>query len=663
MSWSWSGRYGHPGRTGLAAAWLIIAVMSVIAGHARAQDAYDNAATSASDAFGSSVGGQSVGLYSPNQVRGFSPISAGNVRIDGLYFDEQGNNLGGLLTKGNIIHVGLSAQSYPLPAPTGIVDFQLRMPTDKLIVTPTIQEGAGGNSGDEYFVVASSPVADHLGIVGALDSEHDRYAYGGGENVAAASLLAHWQARPNLDFTTFLAPIWVWGETSQPEIMPKGNFLPAYPNLGHYWGEPWALINAKVQNYGFITSWRPIAALRLEAGIFRSDLSVGDSFQEELANVDPSGVGDHLIFFSPPSEYDSTSGELRGIWQAHEGPRTYGLELSSRGREIERSYSSGDEVDAGPETIGQLALIPRPDFAPGNYSRDHITQFDLGASFAMKWLNLGQFSVGVQKAEYNKTTTGPDIGHLSGTLAPILFNATAAADLTRKLTLWGGYTQGLEEEGTAPSNAVNQGSSAPGFTDSQKEAGLRYQLAPKVSMVADVFEIAKPYYNLDSASVFRQLGTDTHRGVEFSVAGQVLPGLTVVLGGTALEARVQAQVQAQGAQGANSANSTYQEVGIPDHTVTLDVDWRIPYHKAFALVANVSQYGRTEVDVPNTLSIPAWTDITIGGRYMFKIAGKPASFHVNVGNVFDAFGWSVVSPGILTPNPGRSFSAYLVADF
>jgi hypothetical protein len=29
------------------------------------------------------------GLYGPGGVRGFNPLTAGNVRIDGLYFDQQ----------------------------------------------------------------------------------------------------------------------------------------------------------------------------------------------------------------------------------------------------------------------------------------------------------------------------------------------------------------------------------------------------------------------------------------------------------------------------------------------------------------------------------------------------------------------------------------------
>jgi hypothetical protein len=38
--------------------------------------------TAAEDAFGSSIGGEDIGLYSATDVCGFSPIDAGNVRLE-----------------------------------------------------------------------------------------------------------------------------------------------------------------------------------------------------------------------------------------------------------------------------------------------------------------------------------------------------------------------------------------------------------------------------------------------------------------------------------------------------------------------------------------------------------------------------------------------------
>lgn len=52
------------------------------------------------------------------------------MRIEGLYFDQQAE-LNNRVSRGNTVRVGISAQAYPFPAPTGIADFSLRLPGDK----------------------------------------------------------------------------------------------------------------------------------------------------------------------------------------------------------------------------------------------------------------------------------------------------------------------------------------------------------------------------------------------------------------------------------------------------------------------------------------------------------------------------------------------------
>src|SRR5580693_6109495 len=94
---------------------------------AGAQHASDNPVVSAEDAFGLTLGLETIGMYSPGQVRGFSPQSAGNVRIDGLYFDQQGA-LSNRVVEGSTIRIGVSEIGYAFPAPTGIVDYDLRHP-------------------------------------------------------------------------------------------------------------------------------------------------------------------------------------------------------------------------------------------------------------------------------------------------------------------------------------------------------------------------------------------------------------------------------------------------------------------------------------------------------------------------------------------------------
>ena len=65
----------------------ILVCLTLSAMPAVAQRANDNALGAAEDAFGTTVGNETIGLYDARNARGFSPQSSGNVRIEGLYFD------------------------------------------------------------------------------------------------------------------------------------------------------------------------------------------------------------------------------------------------------------------------------------------------------------------------------------------------------------------------------------------------------------------------------------------------------------------------------------------------------------------------------------------------------------------------------------------------
>src|SRR5579859_3768003 len=103
----------------------IAAAVTFQATTARAQHASDNPVSTADDAYGLTLGLESVGIYSPGLVRGFNPQAAGNVRIDGLYIDQQGE-LSNRVVEGSTIKAGVSEIGYTFPAPTGIVDYDLR---------------------------------------------------------------------------------------------------------------------------------------------------------------------------------------------------------------------------------------------------------------------------------------------------------------------------------------------------------------------------------------------------------------------------------------------------------------------------------------------------------------------------------------------------------
>lgn len=99
-----------------------------------AQRANENTTLLASDAFGAAIGNERIGLYSNFDVRGFSPITAGNIRLEGIYIDRPAE-FSERLVSSEAIHVGVSAQNYLFTAPTGVDDFRFRPAGNKPLLS------------------------------------------------------------------------------------------------------------------------------------------------------------------------------------------------------------------------------------------------------------------------------------------------------------------------------------------------------------------------------------------------------------------------------------------------------------------------------------------------------------------------------------------------
>ena len=158
-----------------AAAWLLatLAPVSAVAAQpiavpavaATGSRAGENAVRQAGDAFGTSIGREVTGLYNQGRVRGFSPIVAGNVRIDGMYFDPVALP-GSRISRSTTIRVGLSALGNPFPAPTGLVDFGFRRPGDRAAASMQVGADVWGAFNAEIDAVV--PVAESFSLgVGA----------------------------------------------------------------------------------------------------------------------------------------------------------------------------------------------------------------------------------------------------------------------------------------------------------------------------------------------------------------------------------------------------------------------------------------------------------------------------------------------------------------
>jgi iron complex outermembrane receptor protein len=625
---------------------------------AHAQHATDDPLAIADDAFGLTLGLESIGLYGPGGVRGFNPQTAGNVRINGLYFDQQGS-LSGRVTEGSTIRIGVSEIGYPFPAPTGIVDYDLRHAGDG---TPaaTVVASLGPFQNRGLSLDGNIPVLgrDLQLPIGVSSSILTNSPFGGDKGYTSRYLDAgaspQWTPNDRITVRAFFDWQQYTSARTMPLLFSGGDFIP--PTADGYIGQKWALGASWSENYGALITARLTSHWYLSAGVFRSVLDQPESYSDLFLNSDPQGLADHLLVGYPEQSAASTSGEARLTGHYLTGPLRHEIIVDARGRDTLATYGGSDAVDVGPALLSADTQVPRPAFTYGPRTNDRAELWSVGAAYRVQWQGHADIALGVQRESYDKivATPGLPVAHLED--RPLRGYTTAAVTLAKPVTLYGSYTQGLEESGTAPGSALNRGMILPAARTQQEDAGFRFTLTPKLKLITGAFEIEKPYFNLDTGNVDRQLGTQRARGVEVSLSGEVTEELKVSFG--VLAGKVSIIGSDLRAEGVGPV-----AFGQPRTTYLLNADYHFKRWPALSLDAIYYRFGAVPANVDNTLYNPGQTILSLGSRYRFKVFNHPATLRLFWQNFNKEDFWNEgLNPGFFQ-FPGQSILGYLTADF
>ena len=609
----------------------------------------ENAVASAQDAFGTSVGNERVGLYTPFGARGFSPVQAGNVRINGLYIDYQAD-LSERLISGSNVRVGLTAQGYPFPAPTGVADFSLRLPGPEAVASAVL--GIGPFGGTRAEVDAQLPLNETLGIAAGAGVNRQEMFNGGDQRLLTAALVARWRPADDIEIIPFWGMQEEDGQEAQPIIFTTGAFLPPEIERRRYFGPEWAQNEGRDVNYGLLATIG-LGDWTLRGGAFRAIAHDYRNFTPLFLNTTPDGEADLVVVSNQARRFASTSGELRLTRQVAEGDRLHLVHLMGRGRIGDRIYGGGQSFNLGRGRIDEPMDAPEPDFTLGPQTTDEVRQLTFGLGYHGMWRDVGELSFGVQRSFYEKAVVRPSGALPVSESDPWLFNGTLSVLAGRDLAFYAGYSRGLEESPVAPDIAVNRGEAPPAIITEQMDAGLRYAISPALRLVAGVFDVRKPYFALDPGLVFRELGEVRNRGVELSLAGQVTPRLSVVLGAVFLDARVSGDAVDLGLIGP-------RPVGSIGRSVNGALNWNLPWVEGLSL--DLAYQSTSErVTAKDGLVIPPRYVASLGGRYRFDLLGNPATFRAQVSSVNDVYGYSNIGEGFYY-NPPRQFQMSLTVD-
>lgn len=626
---------------------------------AMAQRAGENAATQSSDAFGRSVGQDKSGLYSSDDVRGFNPVDAGNVRLEGLYFD-QVDRLSPRLSDGNTIRVGPAVLRYPFPAPTGLVDYSLTQPRGETSYSFNLEDGSTSNGGIGGSFEFKQPLdGSRLGLSGGFGWRNANRWEGGTARYRTVGATLGWRPTDRVTVLLFGGAFYFRSDEARATYYPAGTDLPPQLERGVDLSQPWAPRNATNWAYGAVVK-APLGGLGLEAGLFYNGRTQDTVFADLLFGVKSDGsVRSRRVIADGNNRDASLSGEARLVKQWQHGEVNHRLVASLRGRARDRRFGGSQSIDLGASTILVPDIRPEPVYTIGPKSFDEVRQLTWGASYSLVRAGHYGFDASLSKTSYRKAIdfADPRLTDPETREGPIMWNAGGTVNLSPALALYAAVSRGMEEALAAPEVAVNRNEAPPAIHTSQLEAGVKYALTPRLTLIAGGFSITKPYYNLDPALRYRQLGNLRNRGVELSLTGQLRPGLTVVGGTMLLDPRISGEA-------VDSPQIGPRPVGQIRRRSVLTMDLRSKQGRGPVSVdLSLESLSSRTANAANTLAAPPRAVVNLGARYRFKLAGGNWLIRPVLVNLFDQYGWNVSSSGGFTYIAPRAATLQLVADF
>ena len=620
------------------------------------QKSTENAVTSSDDAFGTSVGLETTGIYSDQDTRGFSPSRAGNVRVDGIYIDPVAS-VSFRLRTGNAIRVGYAALDYPFPAPTGIVDNKLRTSSDKFhagLGLHLVNYGSKLIDLDMQFPIAGPNFGAAVGL-----AHGDARSVDGATSKNYAALVKPVVRNGGVEFSPFVSLSLTHQAPARPVIVLGAPVIPRLPEAKRYYGSPWAQNNTDSLTLGATLKAAIDSRLSLRAGLFRSSILRKTNFTETFTVSDIAGNATHRVIADPRQDIHSWSGEAQLAYRFGSVDWQHRVIAGMRFRDRHTQSGGSDFTRPDAAQLGVPVTTARPAFAFGPVNLGTVKQSSALLGYLGKLAGVGQINLGVQRTSYRGSFTDP-VGTTRAAERHWLYNASLGIDLSGALRLFAGTSRGLEDSGAAPENAVNRNEQLPPTRSTQYEAGLRWKF-DQAQLVLSAFQISKPYFSFDQAGRFDRLGTVRHRGVEASLSGHFGKRLFLLAGAVAMKPEVAVPASDTSRVGA-------RPTGTASLFARLNVNYRTDLFGGLTPTLSVTYQGKRAASsrpLPGggQLMLPAFVPIDLGLRQPVRLGRIPASLRLLVQNVNDARAWKVLASNTLQPEDRRRVTAEIVFDF
>lgn len=622
--------------------------ITTVTGKAACAQTTDNALATANDAFGASVGQETIGIYNENSVRGFDPTAAGNVRVEGLYVDLPGG-VSDHVAKSTLIRVGIANIGTLLAAPSGIVDISLRDHASAWQGRGRASSDDLGYSGIEFD--ASGPLSDTIGIAfgASLWGAGNDYRGVDPQSVNFGGILsAGGDDRKLQTYVSFeRASLKV-----EPWFYPSGNVIPQRLPRDTFLGQKWSHYGYDATTVGVVGRWRfsGNATLRAEAA-FSQSVTSDDTF-DLVEDWAAESRGQRSIYRVPGNVSRAFSGEMQMDWTLAEGGGwSHRASFGLRGRKAHATFG-GDVLAASAEWSGTNTTIAEPGgFEYGTTDKNDDDQVSAILGWKSKSERLGFFSVAIAPTYYRqRATSGAGGSPAVNTTKDILYSGIIGINFGRHVTTFLGTSRGIEASGIAPISATNRGEVLSAVTTRQYDAGVRMAIGTLTSTLA-AFDISRPYPIELADGRYALAGRIRHRGLEGSIAGQVTKKLNALAGFYLLGATLSEE----------GGSSTRHPIAVPNFLFQMSAE--LALSEKLNVDATVTIKGPRWLQSDGNLRLPTTGILDLGLRYVVPIFGAETSLRVRLTNAFNQYSWRSASDGGISPAAPRRLSVNLTKGF
>lgn len=617
--------------------------------------ATQNAVTEAEDAYGFVNGDESVGIYDESSVRGFDLEAAGNYRFNGRYFVKS-SGVSSLFIENTTVRIGLNTFGVNFPGPSGVVDYRLRDPGPD---AENLFTAGRGDFGGIYL----EALLQH----GAADRS---YSYAGGARFEAGAenyqggtqdswLLAGTFRR---SFGRGAVQLFVgeydYDRDGKFVVKTDGTFLPGEIERGQFLMPHDMRETGQRRVVGLLTDAQLSTAWSASASAYFSQEDPNRKVTQVFGLADPEALADTTLIVTPAQRATAWSGEVEIGHAVKREDVEQHINLVGRARISRNRFGGGEAFDLGSTPFGERSEVADDYTVTGAANlRDEIDQFGLGIAYHLKaWKRL-QLSAGLMRVDYEKRFTGP-LGDSANTSKPWTYNIGTAYRITGSVELYGSYSRGIEEAGTAPANAANRNAVLNAVIATQREAGFRYHLPGGMSLIVAGFDTRKPYAGLNpDSNIYGLIGTVKHRGIEASLSGPLMDGLNVVLGGVLTDAKLSD----------DSGTLDRRPVAVPAYRAVAYANYALPGMEGLSLDAGLEAVGKayasSRIVAGDQLRTPARVTVDVGARYTMPVAGTNVTMRAQLLNVFNDFSWVVSGAETFDYNKPRQLRLLVTAAF